>query len=488
MGSNSARRAVGLLIVTTMVVLLQSVIASGAVDHGGYRPHYQGYGVNTPGGRGGSILKVTNLNDRGPGSLRAAMEARGPRIVIFEVSGTISLSEPIYVTSPFLTVAGQTAPSPGITLRYQPIHVKTHDVVVQHLRIRLGDTHQTPGSSCAFYLWSDEEGYRSSPGSMVYNVVLDHMSLSWATSTLLSVVGRWRQISVLDSLLAFNLRTSSRESGPGAVNAFWWEGEITYARNLFVHNSNRQPWFGAGARATVVNNVMYGTGNSGGDPASQYGFMQIMLAPYTPYGETNSSWNTEVVAMNNRFIPSYRTGSGTVTGTHTATKSIDVWLDGQPASAASRLYLSGNVGPHMTIENQWGGVDFIGSGSRATLDYGTVPAWHSNFGYDVIAPGDVTSRVFANAGARPADRDSVDTTAVKNAIAGLAGDTANMGSRITSQSQMGGWPVLAEKRRALQVPANPHSVAPGESFRTNVEVWLETFARELEGPRQSSER
>ena len=78
--------------------------------------------------------------------------------------------------------------------------------------------------------------------------------------------------------------------------------------------------------------------------------------------------------------------------------------------------------------------------------------------------------------------------AVKNAIAGLAGDTANMGSRITSQSQMGGWPVLAEKRRALQVPANPHKVAPGESFRTNVEVWLETFARDLEGPRQSSER
>jgi hypothetical protein len=108
-GSNSARRAVGLLIVTTMVVLLQSVIAGGPVDRGGYRPHYQGYGVNTPGGRGGSILKVTNLNDRGSGSLRAAMEARGPRIVIFEVSGTISLSQPIYVMSPFLTVAGQTA-------------------------------------------------------------------------------------------------------------------------------------------------------------------------------------------------------------------------------------------------------------------------------------------------------------------------------------------------------------------------------------------
>ena len=141
----------------------------------------------------------------------------------------------------------------------------------------------------------------------------------------------------------------------------------------------------------------------------------------------------------------------------------------------------------MTLEDQWAGVEFVGSGSRATLDYGTVPAWHANFGYDVVSPGDVASTVFANAGARPADRDSVDTLAVKNAIAGLAGDTANMGTRITSQSQMGGWPVLAQNHRALKVPANPHSVAPGESFRTNIEVWLEGFARELEAARQSSE-
>jgi hypothetical protein len=478
-GSNPARRAVSILIVVTTVVVLQSLIsfASSSVDHGGYRPHYQGYGVTTPGGRGGTIIKVTNLNDSGPGSLRAAMEARGPRIVIFEVSGTISLNSSITLTSPFLTVAGQTAPSPGITVRYAAIRVATHDVVVQHLRVRLGDTFQSPGSSSAFYIWSDEVGNS-------YNVVLDHMSLSWGTSTLLSVIGRWRQIAVLDSLFAFNLRTNGTETGPGAHAAYWHEGEITYARNLFVHNSHRQPWFGAGARASAINNVMYGNGNSGGDKTTLYGFMQIMLAPYTPYNEIHSSWNTEVVAMNNRFIPSYGTGTGTTTGTHPATKPIDVWLDDNPASVASRLYLSGNVGPHMTLEDQWVGVDFIGSGGRATLDYGTVPAWHANFGHDVIAPGDVTSSVFANAGARPADRDSVDTLAVKNAIAGLFGDTANMGTRITSQSQMGGWPVLAQNHRALRVPANPHGVAPGESFRTNIEVWLEAFARELEAPRR----
>jgi hypothetical protein len=311
------------------------------------------------------------------------------------------------------------------------------------------------------------------------------MSFSWATATLLDVIGDWKQVAVLDSMFAFNLRTKDDDTGMAALNAFSWAGEVTYARNLFVHNSNRSPWFGAGARASVINNVAYGSGNSGGDPGSQYGFMQIMIAGYVPYGATNAGWNAEVVAMNNRFIPSYGTGSGMLAGTHSATKSVDVWLDDGPASAATRLYFSGNVGPHMTLEDQWAGVDYIdGVGSRAMIDYGTVPSWHSNFGYDVISPDAVTARVFSNAGARPADRDSVDTLAVKNATAGLTADTANMGSRIKSQSDMGGWPVLAEKRRALQVPANPHRVAPGESFRTNIEVWLEAFAREVEGPRQ----
>ena len=478
MGSKSGRRAIGILFVVALVVALQNVIsfASSVVDHGGYRPHYQGYGIKTPGGRGGTILKVTNLRDSGPGSLRTAMQAIGPRIVVFEVSGTISLSAPILVTSPFLTVAGQTAPSPGITLRYQPVYIQTHDVIVQHLRVRPGDTNQTPGSSSAFYIWGQKEA--------AYNVVLDHVSLSWATATLLDVIHSWRQVAVLDSLFAYNLNVATTDAGMAALNAFSWEGEVTYARNLFVHNSNRQPWFGAGARASVMNNVVYSSGNSRGDPATQFGFMQMMVAGYAPYDETNAGWNTELVAMSNRFIPSYGTGSGPLAGTHPATRSIDVWLDRHPASLASRMYLSGNVGPHMTLEDQWTGVDFVEAGDRAWLDYGTVPEWHANFDYDLIASGDVVGAVLANAGARPADRDSVDTTAVGHANAGLVGDTAKMGSRIYSQSDMGGWPVLAENKRALKVPANPHRVAPRESFRTNVEVWLEAFARELEAPRQ----
>jgi len=83
-----------------------------------------GFGTSTPAGRGGAILRVTNLNDAGAGSLRAALEATGPRTVIFEVGGMIDLSDDIYITSPYLTVAGQTAPSPGITLRYAGLQIR----------------------------------------------------------------------------------------------------------------------------------------------------------------------------------------------------------------------------------------------------------------------------------------------------------------------------------------------------------------------------
>lgn len=102
-------------------------------------PGAEGFGANTPGGRGGKVIFVTNLDDSGPGSLRAACDANGPRIVIFRVSGTIVLKNPIVVRNPFLTIAGQSAPGDGICVRDATFGVSTHDVVVRYMRFRLGD-------------------------------------------------------------------------------------------------------------------------------------------------------------------------------------------------------------------------------------------------------------------------------------------------------------------------------------------------------------
>src|SRR3569623_759546 len=115
------------------LLILAAVPAAGSAQA---FPGAAGWGAQTPGGRGGRIIRVTNLNPSGPGSFRAAVEAHGPRIVVFEVGGVIDLGlTTLSVTEPFLTIAGQTAPSPGITLIRGGIDVHGHDVIMRHIRI-----------------------------------------------------------------------------------------------------------------------------------------------------------------------------------------------------------------------------------------------------------------------------------------------------------------------------------------------------------------
>src|SRR5258707_13317449 len=87
-----------------LATLLPAIAATPAF------PGAEGFGAQTPGGRGGKVLFVRNLNDAGPGSFREAASTKGPRIVVFRVGGLITLRTPVKITEPFLTVAGQTAP------------------------------------------------------------------------------------------------------------------------------------------------------------------------------------------------------------------------------------------------------------------------------------------------------------------------------------------------------------------------------------------
>ena len=102
-------------------------------------PGAVGPAAQTVGGRDGQILRVTTLAPDGPGSLKAAIETPGPRIIVFEVGGVIDMGrETLEIRHPYLTIAGQTAPGPGITLIRTGIDVRTHDVVMRHLRIYTG--------------------------------------------------------------------------------------------------------------------------------------------------------------------------------------------------------------------------------------------------------------------------------------------------------------------------------------------------------------
>ena len=143
-------------------------------------PGAAGFGMQTRAayacGSAPTVYRVTNLNDSGPGSLREGLTASGPRVVIFEISGYIAVSAPIRAQSPCLTVAGQTAPSPGITVRVAAgqkdagIYISTHDVLFQHFAVRPG------GGSCNSGVVAWDSAYSENR----YNIVLDHMSISWA--------------------------------------------------------------------------------------------------------------------------------------------------------------------------------------------------------------------------------------------------------------------------------------------------------------------
>ena len=101
-------------------------------------PGAEGFGKYTLGGRGGRVIEVTNLNDHGPGSFRAACEAEGPRTVVFRVSGTIPLESKFKITNPYLTIAGQTAPGDGICIKNYQVNFDTHDLIIRYLRFRPG--------------------------------------------------------------------------------------------------------------------------------------------------------------------------------------------------------------------------------------------------------------------------------------------------------------------------------------------------------------
>ncbi len=135
-------------------------------------PGAQGFGAYAQGGRGGRVYHVTTLEDGGAGSLREAVEAAGPRIVVFDVSGTIRLKKDLKIMNPFITIAGQTAPGGGICLRDGTLRVYADQVIIRFLRCRLGDQ---SGTGDAISLCSG------------YNIIVDHCSASWSQDE----VGGW---------------------------------------------------------------------------------------------------------------------------------------------------------------------------------------------------------------------------------------------------------------------------------------------------------
>ena len=224
-------------------------------------PGAEGFGATTPGGRGGKVLIVSNLNDSGRGSLRAAIETEGPRIIVFRVAGIIDLKSPIRVTQPFVTVAGHSAPGGGITLRGHGISVNTHDVVIRYLRSRPGDISGTEVDGLSI-------------GGASANVVIDHCSVSWSVDENLSPSGAIRDVTVQWSIISEGLNRSVHAKGAHGYGSLTRaSGGLTLHHNLWAHNASRNPRLGCNygrppfPRFDVRNNVIYNAGgpNVAGD-------------------------------------------------------------------------------------------------------------------------------------------------------------------------------------------------------------------------------
>ncbi len=189
----------------------------------------EGCGKYTVGGRGGKEYVVTSLADDGSeGTLRHAVEAEGPRVVTFAVSGDIHLTAPLNIRNPYLSILGQTAPGEGITLRDHNVFIAADQVIIRYLRVRLGTKYNVE---------ADAMGARHCS-----NIIIDHCSIGWATDENASFYN-FRDATVQWCIIAEALNSSVHHKGKHGYGGIWGGRNVSFHHNLFAHNNSRNPRF-----------------------------------------------------------------------------------------------------------------------------------------------------------------------------------------------------------------------------------------------------
>lgn len=381
----------------TIAILIATAASQSAFAGAVAFPGAEGAGKNARGGRGGDVYHVANLRDSGPGSFRHGIDnATGPRTIVFDVGGTIDLASPISVDRPFITVAGQTAPGGGITLKGYPLVIhSTHDVIVRYIRTRPGDIRTEPSVN--------EPDALSAVNSK--NIIIDHVSASWSTDEVLSVTHESNNVTVQWCLITEALNNSHHHKGSHGYGSLINGGDFTFHHNLFADNTSRNPRPSQTAgvmvptRLDFVNNVIYNSG-------IRYG-----------YGGDDT--------MYLNFVNNYG-----ISGPNTSHNKLF-----QGATAETGVYQSGNfmdTNKDGVLNGICGGwVDFDGGFTRSSSRF-ELPVVNTEIASKAL------DSVTTKAGASLV-RDAVD----KRVIA----DVRSCGLRgriIDSQNEVGGWPCLQE--------------------------------------------
>jgi hypothetical protein len=446
-------------------------------------PGAEGFGRFTRGGRGGKVYKVTNLNDSGPGSLREAVEAEGPRIVVFDVDGTLRLKSVLQVKNDFITIAGQSAPGGGITLRDYPLQISANEVIVRYIRARMGDEMKLESDAVSV--------------GQGRNIVIDHCSVSWSNDETLSVTQKVEpglkhltDVTVQWSIISESLNDAGHEKGQhgyGSLIQGSQGARYSFHHNLWAHHQARMPRIGNYASAKIDpegiitdfrNNVFYNWGQGATTdfynwkPGLERGYN---LDPF--YGRPDNpsrfaagaDLNSNAITHSNFVNNWYQQGSATG-------GPVALYI----RNASGKTHFSGNTMDGKLVNDQFSLV--VTSQNPAVFkaekpfDFAPVQTESAEAAY---------KRVLASAGASKA-RDAVDERVVESV-------RKRSGHLINSQKDVGGWPELRTGVAATDTDGDGMSDAwekshklnaadPSDAMRvakdgyTNVEIYLNSLA------------
>jgi hypothetical protein len=295
-------------------------------------PGAEGHGRYITGGRGGEIRHVTNLNDSGAGSLREALKGNNAKTIVFDVSGYIDLKSQLDITSN-TTIAGQTAPYPGITLRYYTIYFgKCDNVIVRFLRFRRSQVKDV------------NDGADATWGRRRNQIMLDHCSFSWSIDEVASFYDnnnftmQWCTVG-----------EAQNDAGHGKGNHSYggiWGGKLaSFHHNLLIHLNNRVPRFN-GARygwGDYTKNMYY----------DQYKWENTIQAETVDlrncvmynWGNGNGCYGGPGGGYINIVNNYYKAGPGTKntkTVTQVSVGSSSNSTEGDQVGMTSRYYINGN--------------------------------------------------------------------------------------------------------------------------------------------------
>ncbi len=401
-------------------------------------PGAWGGGMFATGGRGGEAIAVTNLNDSGPGSFRAAVEKKGPRIIVFRVAGIIQLQSNINIDNPDVTIAGQSGPGDGICIANQSLNINTSNVILRHLRVRRGRPQGGQGS--------DNIG-----GNPIGRVVVDHCSTSWGMDENLSLYrymkpnpdgGSATKLPVENLTIQYCISSEALNAGKHAFGGTWGGRDATFHHNLFACNTARNPSIGMSGEFDYRNNVLFNWGHRTMDGGDETSMVNVINNYYKPGPATNDDMRSTLVRIEQRnmYSPGRRWEKGTWYPTH----------EGRPG----KWYVAGNVveGYPDVTANNWAGMRGPEELARVNTPFEGWPAKQES-------AAEAYATVLAKAGATRPRRDAVDARVIEMVRTGKpkSGDGI-----IRDPEEVGGYPNYA---------FDPSDVPPDEDNDGMSDAW-----------------